>query len=303
MTTLKMLILSAAALGAGGASTLLQQPGCATTAQALRIAGEIDAQSDFWETLAAIANEPGNHAALLQEARDARDEALELSEDQFEARMALCGLFGPGVYRPALLPNEFSSVVTNQYLPLVVGRKLIYEKHVGPDVERIEVETLPGTKDINGFDCAIVRDVVFLNGVLHEDTHDWFAQRNDGSVWYFGEIALNFDQDGELSDVEGSWRYGRDGAQPGTLMLANPQVGDAYRQEYLIGEAEDVARVIATGVSVSVPAGTFHNCIVTQEGSPLEPDASEHKFYAPGIGVVMELDPSSGETLELIQIQ
>lgn len=302
MNTFKLILIAAAAASASALAVAVL-PGTDTTAKALRVAGRIGAESDYWRRLAEIANESGNHAALVREAREERDEALELSDEQFDARMRVVGVLGSGVYQPALSPGEFSPVVNHSYFPLVVGRTLVYEKHSGPDVERIEVSTLPGSKDINGYDCAIVHDVVYLNGVLHEDTHDWFAQRNDGSVWYFGEIAFNYDELGEVEDIEGSWRYGRDGAQPGVQMPANPQVGDAYRQEYLIGEAEDVADVLATGVTVTVPAGTFANCLVTRDASPLEPDALEHKYYAPGVGLVLELDPRSGERTELILIQ
>ncbi|MDA1261097.1 MAG: hypothetical protein O3A20_10825, partial [Planctomycetota bacterium] len=302
MTTLKMILLSAAVLSVG-ATAVMMIPGTDTTAHALKVAGHIDAQSDYWETIASIANQPGNHAALLQDAKDERDEAHELVNDQFDARMEVVAVLGNAIYQPNLQPNEFSSTVTNTYMPLIVGRILTYKKVVGTDVEEIVVTTEPGSKNVNGIDCAIVRDTVTLNGVFLEDTYDWFAQRNDGNVWYLGEISMNFDEDGFVEDIEGSWRYGKDGAQPGIVMMANPQVGDAYRQEYWIGEAEDVGRVIAVGVSVTVPAGTYHNCIVTQDWVPLEPDGIEHKYFAPGVGLVLELDPDSGERTALISIQ
>jgi hypothetical protein len=298
----KFFLLTAAALIAAGSTAFTQQPGCDTTAQAMLESAEEDAEGEFWEAIAVIANQPSNHAALFQQAVEAREEALELADAQFAARMALCSLLGNGIYQPALSPSEFSPNVTNTYFPLIIGRKLIYESIIGTDVERVEVVTEAGTQDINGYDCRIVRDTVTLNGVFLEDTHDWYAQRNDGNVWYMGEIAVNYDESGMIEDVDGSWRYGRDNALPGIVMLASPMIGDIYRQEYLIDEAEDVARVIATGVTVSVPAGTFTNCIVTQDGSPLEPDANEHKYYAPGVGLVLELKPATGEMLELIAI-
>lgn len=302
MNTLKMITITAAALSASAIAAAIL-PGTDTTAKAMKSADRIEADAAFWRDVAAIANQPSGHAAAVQDAKDERAEAIELSEDRFESRKALIAALGTSApYRPVLLPGEFSSTVNNSYFALVPNRTLVYEAHVGPDVEHTEVTTLPGTKDVNGFDCAIVHDVVRLNGVLVEDTLDWYAQRNDGVVWYFGEIALNYDEDGEIEDVEGSWRYGREDAQPGILMLASPQVGDVYRQEYLIGEAEDAARVVATGVTVTVPAGTFANCIVTQDWTPIEPDHVQLKYYAPGVGLVLEEDPKTGELNELIQI-
>jgi len=302
MTTLKMILITAAALSVG-ATAVLMVPGTDTTAQALKVAGHIDVDADYWEAVAKIANQPGNHAALLQEAKDERDEGHELVNDQYEARQQVIAVLGNAIYQPALPPNEFSSTVTNNYFPLTVGLTYTYRLVVGADVEEIVVTTEPGSKDVNGIDCAIVRDTVSLNGNVIEDTYDWYAQHNDGSVWYMGEISFSFDEDGFVESIEGSWRYGVDEALPGIVMPANPQVGDAYRQEYLIGEAEDVARVIAVGVSVTVPAGTYHNCIVTQDWVPLDPDGNEYKYYAPGVGMVMELDPDSGDRTELISIQ
>ncbi len=302
MTTLKLILITAAALSVG-ATAMLMVPGTDTTARALKVAGHIDVDAEYWEAVAKIANQPGNHAALLQTASDERDEGHELIDDQFEARNQVIAVLGNAIYQPNLQPNEFSSTVTNSYFPLTVGLTYTYRKVVGTDVEEIVVTTDPGSKNVNGIDCAIVRDTVRLNGSLIEDTFDWYAQRNDGSVWYLGEISFSFDEDGFVESIDGSWRYGVDQALPGIVMLANPQVGDAYRQEYLIGEAEDVARVIAVGVSVTVAAGTFHNCIVTQDWVPLDPDGNEHKYYAPGVGMVLEVDPDNGERTELISIQ
>ncbi len=302
MLSLKPLLLTAAALGAAGSSAFTQQPGCDTTAQALLQSAESDAEQEFWQAIAVIANQSSNHAALLQQAIAQREEALELGEAQFAARMNVCSVLGTAIYQPVLSPSEFSPSVTNTYFPLIIGRKLIYEQVVGTDVERTEVLTEAGSQDINGFACRIVRDTVTLNGVFLEDTTDWYSQRNDGSVWYMGEISLNYDEQGFLENLDGSWRFGFDRALPGIVMLANPMVGDAYRQEYLIGEAEDVARVISVGVTVSVPAGTFTNCIVTEDWVPLDPEAIEQKFYAPGVGLVLEVDPATGVKTELIAI-
>jgi hypothetical protein len=70
-------------------------------------------------------------------------------------------------------------------------------------------------------------------------------------------------------------------------MLADPQPGDSYRQEYYEGAAEDMAKVLRLGASVSVPYGEFSDCLVTKEWTPLEPGAVEHKYYAPGVGLIL----------------
>src|SRR5262249_15593318 len=107
---------------------------------------------------------------------------------------------------------------------------------------------------------------------------------------------------GLITGLAGSWTGGVDGAKPGIIMEAHPAVDDFYRQEFSLGTAEDVARVLSLNETVTVPAGTFDHCLKTRDTSTLEPDIVELKFYAPGVGNVLEIDPSTGERLELIQV-
>jgi hypothetical protein len=190
----------------------------------------------------------------------------------------------------------------------VPGQTLVYEKMTPEGLEQVEVTALHETVEIDGFLCRSVQDVVTLDGEVIEDTIDWLAQRNNGSyaceageVWYFGEIAKNY-EDGFLDNLDGSWRTGRDEAKPGILMPASPAVGDVYRQEFLLNEAEDMAMVVSLDQTVHVKYGTFHHCLQTVEWSLLEPGTIEYKYYAPGIGLVLEFDPETGESLELVQI-
>ena len=104
--------------------------------------------------------------------------------------------------------------------------------------------------------------------------------------------------------LEGSWTAGVDGAEPGIVMEAHPAVGDFYRQEFLLKDAEDMAEVVSLSESVTVPlqVAAFDNCLKTKETSPLEPDALENKFYAAGVGNLLTNDLETGEKSELIQI-
>jgi hypothetical protein len=103
----------------------------------------------------------------------------------------------------------------------------------------------------------------------------------------FGEDTAEY-ENGTGSSTKGSWEAGVDGAQPGIVMLAQPTVGERYHQEFLRGEAEDVGAVVAIDERVTVPYGSFDRVVVTEDTTPLEPQILEHKFYAPGIGVVLE---------------
>ena len=205
-------------------------------------------------------------------------------------------------YDPVINPADFVAQIDNQYLPLTPGTTLIYEGETEDGMERIEVEVTHETKDILGVTCIVVRDTVRVDGELVEDTYDWFAQDKDGNVWYFGEDSKEY-EDGEV-DPAGSWEAGVDGAKPGIIMKASPQVGDAYRQEYYEDEAEDMAEVLSLNESVSVAYGLFDNCLQTQEWTPLEPDVVENKYYAPGIGVVLEVTVvGESERVELIEVK
>jgi hypothetical protein len=274
---------------------------CQLTAFALKNAAIRSAQDDFWVAVAKCRNGP-DVGECIDEAHDEMDEAIALASDQYWARLELCPLLGSGKYDPVLDPNDFSSNVTNPYFPIVPNRILLYSKMTSEGLEEVEVTFLPGTVMIAGIPCAAVSAIERLNGAVREDTIDWYSQKSDGTAWYVGEIAKNYDDEGFLENVDGSWRHGTDGAKAGIIMLAMPMVGAAYRQEFLPGEAEDWAKVVTLGVTVTVPAGTFMGCVETEDGTPIEPGNVERKFYAPGVGLVKEFDPVSGESLELQMI-
>ena len=95
---------------------------------------------------------------------------------------------------------------------------------------------------------------------------------------------------------------GGDGDKPGIVMKAHPAIGDFYRQEFSLGNAEDFAETLSLTESVRVPAGTFHHCLKSQETTPLETDLLEYKFYAPNVGNVLAVDARTGDRVELVQI-
>ena len=161
-------------------------------------------------------------------------------------------------------------------------------------LERTEVVVTDQTRTVMGVAVTVVRDTVSVDGEVVEDTYDWYAQDRDGNVWYFGEDVKNFDA-GQLTDTDGSWEAGVDGALPGIVMLAEPAVGQAYRQEYYPGEAEDLGEVIAVGGSQVVPAGSYDDVVTTRDWNPLEPDVIEEKQYAPGVGLIREAHVVGGD--------
>jgi hypothetical protein len=206
-------------------------------------------------------------------------------------------------YRPQIDPADFVSVIDNPYLPLRPGTTWVYEGVSEGEHEKTVVSVTNRTKEVMGVTATVVRDQVFVAGDLAEDTFDWFAQDRFGNVWYFGEETAEYEE-GKVVTRKGSWEAGVDGAQPGIVMLGDPRVGDAYRQEYYEGEAEDLGRVIGLHESVSVPYDSFADVLVTEDWTPLEPKILENKFYARGVGVVLERRVKGGEeVLRLIELR
>lgn len=208
------------------------------------------------------------------------------------------------VYEPEIDPKDFSAstVVTNPYFPLFPGRKYIYEGTSEEGDERVEEIRLDETITIMGVECIVDNFKGFIDGELVEEAWDWYAQKNDGSVWYFGEAVDNY-ENGVVADHEGSWKAGVDGALPGIIMLADPKNGVKYREEFFEGEAEDQAQIVHTDWHLSIDFGTFDNCIMTRNWSPLEPGLIEEKIYAPNVGLVREISHREKSQIDLVAIE
>jgi hypothetical protein len=204
--------------------------------------------------------------------------------------------------------------IDNEYLPLNPNTVQLYQVETEDGVEASQVETEDGvetivvevleeTRVVNGVTCVVVRDQEFVDELLIEDTHDWYAQDDDGNVWYMGEDVTNYEYDDEgniiSTDHEGAWEAGVDGAIPGIIMKATLIIGDSYQQEFYEGEAEDMAKIEALGVQVELEDGTiYNNCLQTLEWDPLEPDDEEYKYYAPDVGLIKEELVDGDETAE-----
>jgi hypothetical protein len=182
-----------------------------------------------------------------------------------------------------LKPADFTTEIDNPYWPMAPGNRWVSRSKE----ERIVVEVTNRKKNVAGIEAVVVRDTVTdNNGDLVEVTDDWYGQDSDGNIWYLGEDVKDY-QGGKVVSTGGSWEHGVDGARAGIAIPADPRPGLTYRQEYYKGEAEDEAKVLSVNATGNVPAGTFRNCLETEDTTPLEPDAVEHKYYAKGVGPVL----------------
>ena len=324
-------LVSTPALAKGNRHHVVHPRACSKTATAAYLACYNEKTDDYWIAQGNCYNldDPGDQAECFQEAKGEYKDAKAECQDQLDARKDLCDELGEDPYDPPIdeirwvNPERISAETANPYFPLVRGYKWVYKTYDEDDEAKEIIETntdevLMETKEIMGVKCFIVHDIVYDgNNIdpdkIKEDTYDYYAQDVDGNVWYFGEFSLSFEED--LPSMEGSWIFGMDDAKPGIVMFANPlpewvEVGTVYRQEFLLGDAEDWAQLEDLEAEVSNSLSTIGNCEVgtshcrgTAEGTPLEPDVIEHKYYKPGIGTVLETAPtdtaSDGERTEL----
>jgi hypothetical protein len=184
--------------------------------------------------------------------------------------------------------GRHSNLVTNQWFPLARGSLWVYEGQEANKQSRDVVSVTRKMKTITGIHAAVVADRLYLNGTLAERTADYYAQDKRGTVWYLGENTAELNAQGKVTSREGSFRNGHDGAKGGIFMPANPRVGQSFQQESLKGQAEDRFRILDLATSVTTPAVSSQNAMLTKETSPLEPKIVDHKYYVQGVGNVKE---------------
>lgn len=320
VTSALVLVLGPAPAEAGKKSA---HGACTRSANALFSECRLEVTAAGFGTRAVCENlaDAAARAACRGEVEDARDESAGECLDQRDARRELCEKIGEAAYEPDMSPALFQDprrpTRANPYFPLAVGNRWVF---AGGN-ERIEVEVRDQTKRIAGIDCIVANDKSFVGGVLAEDTDDWFGLRTDGSVEYCGEAASVFElfagddpEDLQLVSIDGSFKAGVERAKSGTLFMGTPVVDTTYRQEWFAGEAEDVGSVLSTSyrygqnatLDTAVPRALAElmcangDCVVIADTSTLEPDATEHKFFARGVGLFLEVDLESGVAVPLV---
>lgn len=198
---------------------------------------------------------------------------------------------------PTFNTSDFSAdqLVNNSYFPIYDGLVRVFEgKGVDDEgeafTERFELSGQGFGPDILGIQTTTQRDRAFEDGLLVEDTLDYYAQDNSGNVWYMGEDVINYiyDDDDNLltTNSSSSWRAGVNDAKPGWIMPVDLTVGLNYYQEFAPQDgALDEATTNMTDMSLSLAIGDFNNVLRVLETNPS--GELEFKYYAPGVGLVM----------------
>jgi hypothetical protein len=198
-----------------------------------------------------------------------------------------------------------SSTIDHPYVAFAAVRRAVYDgTEVDPDTGDaipIRVESTPRRESgsVAGLEVTVVAVSDYEDGALVEQTDDYYAQDRAGAVYYLGERVDDY-EDGKVVGHHGQWLAGEDGHRAGVFMPARVEIGTEFAQERVPGVAEDRSTVVATGLTVTVPAGTFADCIETEDYDPID-DVTEHKFYCAGVGLVREAFPAGG-SLDLVEL-
>jgi hypothetical protein len=174
--------------------------------------------------------------------------------------------------------------VTNPLFPVSRQKSVLLLGHVDGKPFRTEVTLLPETRIIEWagrrVETLVSQYNAFLGGRIEEVAYDYYAQADDGSVWYFGEDVFDF-RHGAIVVTEGTWLAGRDGPAA-MIMPAEPHVGDVYRTENAPGFVFEQVTVSSVGKTLRGPLGPIEGGMVADE---LHRDGKiEQKIFAPGYG-------------------
>jgi hypothetical protein len=174
--------------------------------------------------------------------------------------------------------------VTNPLFPVSKQESVLMLGQVDGKVFRTEVTLLPETRIIEWqgqqVETLVSQYTAYLDGRLHEVAYDFYAQADDGSVWYFGEDVFNF-KDGVIVDTHGTWIAGKDGPAA-MIMPADPKVGDVYRPENIPGFVFEEVTVKSVDQTLDGPLGPIDGGLVVEE---LHMDGTtEKKTFAPSYG-------------------
>jgi hypothetical protein len=200
--------------------------------------------------------------------------------------------------------------IDNQWLPMQPGNHWVFEGSTDEDGERIphRIEfTVTGlTKEIDGVPTVVAWIEDYADDELVEAEIAFYAQDDDGNVWYLGEYPEEY-EDGEFVDAP-AWIAGLEDAQAGIKMIAQPRLGTAsYAQGWAPAvEWTDRGQVYKMGQLTCVPADCYDDVLVIDEFNEEEPGAIQLKYYARGTGNVrvgFRGEDAQQETLELVEFE
>jgi hypothetical protein len=180
--------------------------------------------------------------------------------------------------------------ITNSYLPFAERGRWVYEGTANDEPYLIEVAVTPATRTIewgeNSTETLVVRRRQLVNGLLMQEALVHYAQDDGGGVWSFGQDVDNF-KEGELADHEGSRLAGADGVEPVLVMPGDPQGGQAFSGEDVLGlDTLKRHEIVSLTERVEAPDGPVDTGLVVatvQPGGAKE----EERVFVPDVGLVL----------------
>jgi hypothetical protein len=201
---------------------------------------------------------------------------------------------------------ERSTVIDNEWTPMVPGTKWVYDGFTIENNEkiphRVEFTVTDLTKEIQGVRTVVASIVDISNGEVVEREIAFYAQDNDGTVWYFGEHPEEYKAG--VFDNAPTWIAGIEEAKPGVKMWADPRVGmPSYFQGWApTVDWSDYGTVDRAGEKVCVPSGCYEDVLVIAESSLDEVGIYQLKYYARGVGEIQTGWRGNSESPEELQL-
>lgn len=215
--------------------------------------------------------------------------------------MVACAVVTAGLTLAACTSDEPSSTggtpafsnpteITNQFLPLADRGRWIYDGTRESERYLIEVAVTPATRTVewegNSIETMVVRRRQLVGGLLLQEALVLYAQDDDGGVWSLGQDVKNFEE-GELVGDEGSRLAGADGAEPLLVIPGEPQDGQTFSGEDVLGlDVVERREIVALNERVNTPDGPVDTGVVV---ASLQPggDKAEERIFVPEVGLTL----------------
>lgn len=194
-----------------------------------------------------------------------------------------------GVTLPDIEKAGFSLQVTHTHMHMVTGNTWEYDAVTPAGTEHTTVE-IPADRRAfskpNVEATAVVRAVT-LGGAKVRESTTWLGMDSTGSVWQFGKDECVY-EGATCTATADSWEWAHGDARPGIVLPGGPDSDPGpYYEVYYKDHVEDVAEVLSVGEAVTVPGGSFGDCVKMQHTSKLDASVNRVIYYCPIVGIAL----------------
>jgi len=168
----------------------------------------------------------------------------------------------------AFNPCHFTENIDNPYFPLskYTGKTLRFAGTMNENGKTIQIveewQVLTQTVEIDEVFTVPVLVTEYEDGEIIEIATDFYAQGNNGVVYFFGEYSTDY-ENGQPVGHEGSWLVGDDTPMPGIMMPSNPGlgVGFSYMVEDVPGLVHEKSIVRNLHSPIKVKFGSYNDAL------------------------------------------